>query len=766
MVRAYKQFLAFFFIFMLIFQNIPSQPVMAASLFPDVTTFRNEILFLNKAGIISGYNNGNFGPRDPVKRVQAVVMIMRELKLDTNNVSNPGFKDLKPGAFGYNEVAKATQLGIISGITKEKFDPNGVLTRAQMAKILTKAYDLKGINRYDFKDVRFDSWAYPYVHALAAHNITTGYGDGSFRPNETMNRMQFSAFMARYLNEAYKPMIANDLGYYTIEEMALNEQSMVTIEVYDDQNENISQGSGFIVANQLIATNFHVISGGVKAVAIAATGQRYDLQGVVAYDDYVDIALLKPVVRTGMPPLAMTSFDQVRKGQWVVALGSPLGFQNSISEGIVSGKPIFEDESGSVKAIQTSASITFGSSGGPLMNMNGEVIGINTFGLDTLNFAVASDYIINLLKPLYGTSFNDIKVQSFASMPEMEYPEEEGEIPNEGWQEEIVEGGTIVDETVPPTVDEELSGVKQTLGEIFVDAVHDPELPVIYGINENGELISVNYETKKITRLPFSYPAESIYFANGEILVTLLKGEHSSYWWDETQEGGVAIVDPTTLKVKKTFNVAIDPYDIVADDQYFYVSSGSGQWTYIKSYSRETGVEVSSAGIRQQSQIEMHSSKNRIYAVNSDSSPRDMEVFTINNGVISAGYDSPYHGDYPMEEWMYLSPDGKYVFNTSGTIFKATALKETNMQFAANLKTPFYSVAFSEDGTEFYLTTEDKFMVYDYETFLPIQSFQLSGVGYFLFNHKGSLVVLGEEMPANSQIVKTYILKADMTVGE
>ena len=104
-----------------------------------------------------------------------------------------------------------------------------------------------------------------------------------------------------------------------------------------------------------------------------------------------------------------------------------------------------------------------------------------------------------------------------------------------------------------------------------------------------------------------------------------------------TQVRSVAIVDPATLKVKKMLNIAIDPYDIVADDNHFYVSSGSGQWTYLRSYNRETGAEVSSVGIRQQSQLEMHPSKTRIYAVNSDSSPRDMEVFNTNNGVISGG---------------------------------------------------------------------------------------------------------------------------------
>nr|WP_275695656.1 S-layer homology domain-containing protein [Fredinandcohnia sp. SECRCQ15] len=741
------------------------EQVKAATKFPDVTSFRNEILFLNNTGVIYGYKNGDFRPNDPINRSQAVIMIMRELGLDTKNPVNPGFKDFKPGDFGYNEVAKAAELNIITGVTRDTFNPNGKLTRGQMAIILAKAYNLKGNSRYHFKDVGIKSVVYPYVSTITAHNITTGYSDGTFRPNGIMTRAQFSAFMARFLNDDFKPMIANNLGMYTIEEIAQNELSVVAIELYDENDELISQGSGFVVANQLIATNFHVISGGAKAKAVLSTGERFDLEGVVGYDDYLDVALLKPVVRTGVPPLTLASHDHVRKGEWAVAIGSPLGMQNSISEGIVSNKQVFEDEAGPVKVIQTTANITFGSSGGPLFNMNGEVIGMNSFGIEGLNFALATDYITNLLNPLKGKTFQEINTLDFASMPTIEFPDEENpeEVPNEGWQEDVIEGGLI--ENLPPEAlpskPEPLQGTKSYLTDLFIDVVHDPELPVLYGINENGELLSMNYITKKISRLPFSYPAESIFYANGELYVTLLKGQHSSYWWEETQEGSVAIVDPTSLKVKKMFNIAIDPYDIVADDNHFYVSSGSGQWTYLQSYNRETGAQVSSAGIRQQSQLEMHPSKTRIYAIDSDSSPRDMEVFNINNGVISVGYDSPYHGDYEMDEWMFISPDGRYIFNAAGTVFRATALKETNMQYVTDIGTPFYTIGFSEDGTEFYVTTEDQLITYSYDTFQPIATHALNGAGYFTFNHKGKLIIVGEEVPAGSKVLKTFILETE-----
>ncbi|RYI28838.1 trypsin-like serine protease [Bacillus infantis] len=748
MQRAFKIVLTLFLL-LTIPVSINGKKAEGSALFPDVSAYRNEILFLSGRGIISGYPDGNFGPQDPIKRIQAVQMIIKELGIKTGDAPNPNFKDVTPGSYGYDVIAKAKQLGIISGKGAGMFDPNGTLTRSQMAIILVNAYKLKGISYSSFKDVPATASTYPFVQALAAHNITTGYPDGTFRPNATMIRAHFAAFMARFLNEDFKPFDMAKAPVRSTEEIAKNEQSVVVIELYDENDELVSQGSGFIVANQLVATNFHVISGGTRAVAITESGEEFELEGVVKYDEYLDIAILKPAERIGFPSLPLASFSSAVKGEKAVAIGSPFGLKNTISEGIVSGKQTFEDDMGSLKAIQTTAQITFGSSGGPLLNMKGYVLGLNSFGFEDINFAISSDYVSEFLTDYKKVDFKKIKTERFTEMPVLDYEEDEE------WNEDEVE------EELPEPVDlEPFQGTKQTLSDIFLDAVHDSELPVVYGINEDGALIAVNYETKSIKRLPFSLPAESVFYDNGELYVTLLKGEHSSYWWNETQNGAVAIVDPQTLKIKKYFDINVDPYDIVADENYFYVSSGSGQWTYLKSYNKETGAEVSSKSIRQQSELFMHPDKKRVYAVNSDTSPRDMEVFTVENGIFTGGYDSPYHGDYPLDTYMTISPDGRYLFNHAGTVFRSTALKDTNMKFFTDLKTGFSDVKFNTELTEFYLTVGDRIYVYDYETFTPIKTYSLSGEGYFLFNHKGKLVVLGEEVSQSTGIWKTFIMRA------
>ena len=213
-----------------------------------------------------------------------------------------------------------------------------------------------------------------------------------------------------------------------------------------------------------------------------------------------------------------------------------------MSQGIVSGKELVEDVEGDVKLIQTTAQITFGSSGGPLLNDKGFVVGLNSFGVMDFNFAVSSDYVTDMLKNYQKQKFTDIKVESFASMPKVEYDDEfewEDDIDWEDdwdedidWDDDLSEIGDIT-----PIDLEAIPGAKTVYSDLLIDAVHDEELPVVYGINEYGEAVSINYETKKVNTLEFDLPAESIFYKNGNLFFTLLKGEHSSYWWDEEQEG-------------------------------------------------------------------------------------------------------------------------------------------------------------------------------------------------------------------------------------
>jgi exopolysaccharide biosynthesis protein len=174
-------------------------------IFKDVPTnhpYFNEISYSVKNNIVTGYSDGTFRPTENISREHAAVILTRVLKLDTTNVQNPNFKDVPTNYPYYKEIAAAANYGLVSGKNDGTFDPKGKLTRAQMAKILAIAFELHGSESKStkFKDVPTNHWAYPYIDALAYSKVTTGYEDGTFKPNENINRQHFVLFVYRAIH--------------------------------------------------------------------------------------------------------------------------------------------------------------------------------------------------------------------------------------------------------------------------------------------------------------------------------------------------------------------------------------------------------------------------------------------------------------------------------------------------------------------------------------------------------------------------------------
>ena len=153
------------------------------------------------------------------------------------------------------------------------------------------------------------------------------------------------------------------------------------------------QGSGFIVSPEgRILTNAHVVDG-AQEVTVKLTDKREFKAKVVGVDRQTDVAVLK-IEAANLPTVQMGNSAETKVGEWVLAIGSPFGFENSVTAGIVSAKArVLPDES-LVPFIQTDVAVNPGNSGGPLFNMKGEVIGINsqifseTGGYQGLSFAV------------------------------------------------------------------------------------------------------------------------------------------------------------------------------------------------------------------------------------------------------------------------------------------------------------------------------------------------------------------------------------------
>ncbi|WP_416668347.1 HhoA/HhoB/HtrA family serine endopeptidase [Egbenema bharatensis] len=153
-------------------------------------------------------------------------------------------------------------------------------------------------------------------------------------------------------------------------------------------------GSGFIVdANGIILTNTHVIDGADRVTVVLKDGRRFEGE-VVGQDPITDVAVVK-IEATDLPTVPIGDSEQLQPGEWAIAIGNPLGLDNTVTAGIISATGRSSAEIGvadrRVGFIQTDAAINPGNSGGPLLNERGEVIGMNTAiinGAQGLGFAV------------------------------------------------------------------------------------------------------------------------------------------------------------------------------------------------------------------------------------------------------------------------------------------------------------------------------------------------------------------------------------------
>ena len=177
------------------------------------------------------------------------------------------------------------------------------------------------------------------------------------------------------------------------EELAQMASSVVMIAVHDARGDIISTGSGIMIGrNGYILTNNHVANGGrFYSVKIEDEEKVYQTDVVVKYNPLLDLAVIR--IDRQLDPLPVYKGpDKLVRGQRVVAIGSPLGLFNSVSDGIISGFRMID----SVDMIQFTAPISHGSSGGAVLNMYGEVIGISTAGIDSgqnINLAMGYECI-------------------------------------------------------------------------------------------------------------------------------------------------------------------------------------------------------------------------------------------------------------------------------------------------------------------------------------------------------------------------------------
>jgi S1-C subfamily serine protease len=187
---------------------------------------------------------------------------------------------------------------------------------------------------------------------------------------------------------------------------------VLTIVASNRRGTAVSQGSGFIITSDgLAGTNYHVIKGAVQAVAQCCNGRIFEIRSIEGADLQKDLVLFQLYEQgstqkpQNLPHVTLGSSKDVTVGQKVIAIGSPQGLENTVSDGILSA---FRDYK-SVRYLQITAPISPGSSGGPVLNESGKMVGVATFQLEqgqNLNFAVDAEHLRPLMDQHFGVSLS------------------------------------------------------------------------------------------------------------------------------------------------------------------------------------------------------------------------------------------------------------------------------------------------------------------------------------------------------------------------
>jgi V8-like Glu-specific endopeptidase len=245
---------------------------------------------------------------------------------------------------------------------------------------------------------------------------------------------------------------------YTIPELVeMASPAVVFIGILNAEGEYMGQGSGFVVKpDGFVVTNFHVIDGAQGLIVKMLDGEIYDRVRVVDYDRRRDLAVLKIPAFKELPTVPMGDSSTVKVGEEAVAIGNPQGLEHTVTNGMVSA---FRKTEG-YRLMQISVPISPGSSGGPLFDLRGNVIGITTSGMQgdaqNLNFAVPIEYV----RPLLETKAEPVSVaevsrgqgrsisgngQQPASAPQ-HVPPEPDDIPGMAWLVAHDHGGSTFDD--------------------------------------------------------------------------------------------------------------------------------------------------------------------------------------------------------------------------------------------------------------------------------------------------------------------------------
>ncbi|MEA5040299.1 MAG: S1C family serine protease [Clostridiaceae bacterium] len=354
---------------------------------------------LKGLGLFKGVSDTDFDLNRAPSRTEALVMLIRVLGKETEAVNGrwaDPFTDVAAWADKYVGYAYANNL--TNGVSSTQFG-SGTASAATYLTFVLRVLGYSDANGADF------TWSDPYslaksigimpscVHTDAfwrSDVVVVSYAALSVPLKGTTQTLaqklisagvftqaQFDTYYDSSAISSHESASTDPKAELSAEEIyAQCSPAVFYLEVYDATGTATASGSGFFIDSQGTAvTNYHVIDGAYSAkITVSDTGKIYDVLGVYGYDIFEDWAVLK-IGGTGFSYLDIGAPATVVGGATVYAIGSPLGLQNSISQGLISNTSRPVDD---VNYIQTSAAISSGSSGGALLNKYGDVIGITS----------------------------------------------------------------------------------------------------------------------------------------------------------------------------------------------------------------------------------------------------------------------------------------------------------------------------------------------------------------------------------------------------
>lgn len=402
-------------IFLCIVICISIVPTAALAAGRDTSFEENLAADLKGLGLFKGVSDTDFDLDREPSRAEALVMLIRVLGKETEairgNWEHP-FTDVAAWADPY--VGYAYENGLTNGISSTQFG-TGAANAAMYLTFVLRALGYSDTNGADF------TWDSPFALAESIGILSDRVNTAAFWRADVV-LVSYSALpvclkdsdqtLAQKLIAAGAFTQALYDSYYDVDALTDNtaggiltsqqiaekcSPAVFYVDIYAFNGEIAGSGSGFFISSDGLAiTNFHVAANSSALIITAQDGKTYSDVTIIDADKENDLALLR-VNGTGFPFLGIGNSDDLKQGQQVYAIGSPLELENTMSQGIISNSDRVID---GVNYIQISVPIASGSSGGALIDEYGKVVGVTSAGLinstGDLNLAVPINYVEGL----------------------------------------------------------------------------------------------------------------------------------------------------------------------------------------------------------------------------------------------------------------------------------------------------------------------------------------------------------------------------------